>query len=87
MGANRMHLLPGRTNRAAELNRVQAAEALLDYGIDITIPESNGRTAVHLAARAGHTDMLQTIMVRARKGKGCTAAPAYEASLAEATCL
>uniref|UniRef100_A0A7S3QTA9 Uncharacterized protein n=1 Tax=Dunaliella tertiolecta TaxID=3047 RepID=A0A7S3QTA9_DUNTE len=54
----------GRTalHWAAELNRVQAAEALLDYGIDITIPESNGRTAVHLAARAGHTDMLQTIM-------------------------
>ncbi|KAF5837726.1 ankyrin repeat-containing domain protein [Dunaliella salina] len=53
----------GRTalHWAAELNRIQAAEALLDYGIDITIPESTGRTAVHLAARAGHAGMLQTI--------------------------
>lgn len=54
--------------RAAELGRIQAAEALLDYGIDPSIPEASGRTSVHLAAKSGNPQMLETIMVRAACG-------------------
>lgn len=50
-------------HRAAELNRKEAAEALLDYGCNPAIAECNGRTAIHLAARGGHVEMLQTITV------------------------
>ncbi|GFH28405.1 predicted protein [Haematococcus lacustris] len=47
---------------AAECNQVEAAEALLDYGCDVTACECNGRTAVHLAAREGHAGMLQALL-------------------------
>ncbi|GIL50507.1 hypothetical protein Vafri_6684 [Volvox africanus] len=47
---------------AAELGHVDAAELLIDYGIDVKAVECNGRTAVHLAARSGDRTMLECIM-------------------------
>ncbi|GIL93449.1 hypothetical protein Vretimale_12719 [Volvox reticuliferus] len=47
---------------AAELGHVDAAELLIDYGIDVKAVECNGRTAVHLAARSGDRGMLECIM-------------------------
>uniref|UniRef100_A0A7S0S0X3 Uncharacterized protein n=1 Tax=Chlamydomonas leiostraca TaxID=1034604 RepID=A0A7S0S0X3_9CHLO len=47
---------------AAEMGRIEAAEALMDYGVDVAAQECNGRTAIHLAAREGHADMLRTMM-------------------------
>lgn len=47
------------------MNRISTVEALLDYGIDPTLVEhSGGRSAIHLAARAGHVEMLDTLVVR-----------------------
>eukprot|EP00199_Chlamydomonas_sp_CCMP681_P008551 CAMPEP_0119102108 /NCGR_PEP_ID=MMETSP1180-20130426/966_1 /TAXON_ID=3052 ORGANISM="Chlamydomonas cf sp, Strain CCMP681" /NCGR_SAMPLE_ID=MMETSP1180 /ASSEMBLY_ACC=CAM_ASM_000741 /LENGTH=151 /DNA_ID=CAMNT_0007086335 /DNA_START=110 /DNA_END=565 /DNA_ORIENTATION=- len=46
---------------AAEMGHIQAAEALLDYGIKADAVECNGRTAVHLAARSCNPEMLQVI--------------------------
>jgi hypothetical protein len=43
------HCLP--LCRAAELNQVQVAEALLDYGIDVHATECNGRWVVSCASR------------------------------------
>ncbi|GIL65030.1 hypothetical protein Vafri_18881 [Volvox africanus] len=47
---------------AAEAGQVEAAECLLDYGVDPLATECNGRTAIHLAARAGRTDILRLLL-------------------------
>ncbi|EFJ44495.1 hypothetical protein VOLCADRAFT_106351 [Volvox carteri f. nagariensis] len=47
---------------AAELGNIEAAELLIDFGIDVKAVECNGRTAVHLAARSGDRGMLECIM-------------------------
>ncbi|GLC36382.1 hypothetical protein PLESTM_000437500 [Pleodorina starrii] len=47
---------------AAELGNVEAAELLIDYGIDVKAVECNGRTSVHLAARSGDRAMLECLM-------------------------
>lgn len=53
----------GRTalHWAAEMGQISAAEALLDYKIDLKATESTGRTAIHLAARSGDVDMLKVL--------------------------
>lgn len=47
---------------AAEMGRIECAEALLDYGADIKATECNGRTAIHLASRSGDADMLKVLL-------------------------
>lgn len=47
---------------AAEMGRIECAEALLDYGADIKATECNGRTSIHLAARSGDATMLKTLL-------------------------
>ncbi|KXZ44726.1 hypothetical protein GPECTOR_63g51 [Gonium pectorale] len=47
---------------AAEAGQVEAAECLIDYGIDQLATECNGRTAIHLAARAGRTEVLRLLL-------------------------
>mmetsp|Transcript_40244 Transcript_40244/g.89357 ORF Transcript_40244/g.89357 Transcript_40244/m.89357 type:complete len:193 (-) Transcript_40244:691-1269(-) len=47
---------------AAELQNYDVAAALMDYGCDINAVECNGRTAVHLAARAADRTMLDTLL-------------------------
>ncbi|KAG2495333.1 hypothetical protein HYH03_006603 [Edaphochlamys debaryana] len=47
---------------AAEAGQVEAAECLMDYGIDAMATECNGRTCIHLAARAGHVPILKLLL-------------------------
>lgn len=47
---------------AAEMGQLEAAETLLDFGIDALAAECYGRTAVHLAARSGDVDMLKVVV-------------------------
>ncbi|GLC37378.1 hypothetical protein PLESTB_001593700 [Pleodorina starrii] len=47
---------------AAEAGQLEAAECLLDYGVDPLATECNGRTAIHLAARAGRTDVINLLL-------------------------
>ena len=45
----------------------QIAELLLLFGADPTIPNKNGFTALHVAARHGHIDIVNLLI---NKGKG-----------------
>lgn len=47
---------------AAEMGHRDAAQLLIDYGIDRKLTECNGRTAVHLAARNADADMLKLLI-------------------------
>ncbi|KAJ9531796.1 hypothetical protein QJQ45_021948, partial [Haematococcus lacustris] len=47
---------------AAEMGHVNVASVLKDYGINVGATECNGRTAIHLAARAGNAKMLATLL-------------------------
>uniref|UniRef100_A0A7S0YEI9 Uncharacterized protein n=1 Tax=Polytomella parva TaxID=51329 RepID=A0A7S0YEI9_9CHLO len=47
---------------AAELGHVEAAELLIDYGIDVKAMECNGRMPLHLAARSANLPMIKTLL-------------------------
>ena len=51
---------------AAERNRLQNVELLLEYGADCTIIENEGNTILHYAARSGADNVLEVLMKKAQ---------------------
>ena len=47
---------------AAKNNDVVLIKALIDNGIDVNKPSSDGRNALCIAARLGHIDVLQVLL-------------------------
>lgn len=47
---------------AAWKNRIWQAELLLESGADLTLESNEGDTAIHVAARNGHAEMLRLLL-------------------------
>ncbi|KAK2765322.1 hypothetical protein FQN54_008166 [Arachnomyces sp. PD_36] len=54
-GMNGLHL-------AAYYNRILVVIALLEKGVDVETPNRKGKTALHIAAEAGHSGVIKTLI-------------------------
>lgn len=55
---------------AADLDKYQMVEILLDLGIDACVQDSNGNTAMHLAATRAHQNTCRVLMERTTRVGG-----------------
>lgn len=55
---------------AADLDKFQMVEILLDLGIDAGVQDSNGNTALHLAAMKAHHNTCRVLIERGSRAGG-----------------